>query len=50
MRGKEVWFYCSWCRTEYHVTVKCNIDEWGRLVPVCAQCGTNLVRMVKKSA
>ena len=48
MKYKEVWYQCSWCHTEYHVTVKCTIEEGtGRLVPVC-KCGTNLIKRVKK--
>lgn len=50
LKKKEVWFECpnKNCNKVYHVTVKANIEEkTGRLVPVCAHCGWNLVRRVK---
>ena len=50
MKKREVWFECpnKNCNQEYYVTVKANIEEkTGRLVPVCAHCGWNLVRRVK---
>ena len=49
-KRKEVWFECPnrTCHESYHVTVKANIEEkTGRLIPVCAHCGWNLVRRSK---
>jgi len=50
MKKKEVWYECpnKTCNESYHVTVKAQIEEkTGRLVPVCAHCGWNLVRRSK---
>ena len=49
---KEVWYECpnSMCKTEWRQIVRAEIEAGtGKLIPIC-DCGTSLVRRVKKVA
>lgn len=47
MKRKVVWYECPVCKRTEKDTVRAEINK-GRLVPLCRECGSYLIRKVTK--